>query len=107
MAYELQKEEAEIDQKIAGELIALTPEWWNAVVLEVKHSVQAQNTSLNITVKSPEGYSDAVEPSPEIYTLVLDLYDLFKRYDHPWQKATYTVTLQPDKEWRFEAGFEY
>ena len=73
----------------------------------MQHNVQEQNTSLNITVKSPEGHPDIVEPSAEIYTAVLDLYDLFKRHGHPWKKVTYMVTLQPEGGWRFEANFGY
>lgn len=58
-------------------------------------------------VKSPEGYRDVVEPSVEIYTAVLDLYDLFKRHGHPSQRVTYTIALQTEGGWRFEADFSY
>lgn len=107
MAYELQKEQTAIDQSIASELIAITPEWWSAIRLEVKCTVQETSMSLRLTVGSPEGHHDTIEPPSELYDAVLDLYDLFKRHSHPWKRVVYVVTHQPGDEWRFEAEFSY
>jgi hypothetical protein len=107
MAHELQKEEAKIDQSIASELVSLTPEWWNVIVLEIERVELEQSTTLNIAVKSPEGHHDTIEPSRELYDFAMDLYDLFKRHGYLWKKVAYTVRLQPDGDWRFEAEFSY
>jgi hypothetical protein len=100
---QFQRQQAEIYQDMAQELIALTPEHWDSAVLELSTGEEG----ISHSIWSDEGHRDVVAPSMDLFghTRLLEL--LFMRYECMWQVAKFRVFLRPDGNWSFEVEYEY
>ena len=92
----LQDEETPIDQEIANEVVARTPETWHRAVLEVAYSCDNNDERFEHMIYSPDGHRDLVEPSDLIYSATFRLQQLFQKYAGSWKKATYVMTVEDD-----------
>jgi hypothetical protein len=106
---DLLSEQAPIDREIVNELIAATPEWWDAATLEVTAASRSDEpTGLNYVIASPKGLTDSVEATKEIRAGVSRLARLHAKRGHPWKRVKYVVHRRPDSEdWDTEIEFEY
>lgn len=108
MALSLQEEEQPIDQEIANELIALTPESWRAAVLEVTCEADpGGGEGYSHEIYSPEQRREQVEPSEELFLATRRLGLLFQKHGHQWKRVRYTVRQQKDGSWKYSAAFDY
>ena len=96
-----------IDREIIDELIELTPDSWNAAVLEVVYSAEQGIEKYAHVILSPEGHKDLIYPSEKIFAATHQLGLLFRRYGRRWRKAKYEVRLQDDGTWKYIVDFEY
>ena len=95
-------------QAIGSELIALTPESWQAIVLRVSVN-RPENGMLGMTheISSPEGHKEPITPSDELSDLTYSLLKLFEEFGPAWKQLTFKVTMQSDGGWRFQSDFQY
>lgn len=107
MSIGLQREEKPLDEGISRELVSLTPEWWRAVVLEVRYSCADGVDRYEHVISSPEAHRDPVVPSDELFDLTRRLRELFSRYGRPWTTVTYRVDVREDGTFSYVAQFEY
>ena len=103
----LQEEEKPIDEEIANELIALTPESWRAAVLEVTYEEDPDGEGYSHEIYSPEHRREVVEPSEEMFLATRRLGLLFRKHGHQWKRVRYTVEQQDDGSWKYSAAFDY
>src|SRR5687768_1418955 len=101
----LQEEEAPLDQAIVDELIAATPEWWESAKLEI--GSPDPGNSADCRISSPDGLTDRVDATPELRGAIARLSQLFARYGHRWQRATYVARRLDDGGWTFQVDFSY
>jgi len=108
MALSLQEEQQPIDQEIANELIALTPESWRAAVLEVTYEKDPSGSEgYSHEIYSPERRREQVEPSEELFLATRRLGLLFQKHGHQWKRARYALEQQEDGTWKSSARFDY
>ncbi len=63
-----QEEGTPIDHEIVRELVELPPEWWKAVVLDVRFSDDGDVERYEHVILSPEGHKEAIDPQPSSST---------------------------------------
>jgi hypothetical protein len=107
MEKNLQSEETPIDQVIVQELVALTPESWRSIQLEVTDTSDANVQKHSHQIKSLEGYHEPVQPSDPLFDATYRLWTLFKQYGRGWRKATYRVNVEGDGAIQYTVDFEY
>ncbi len=108
MALSLQEEERPIDEEIANELIALTPESWQSAILEVTYEADAGgDEGYSHEIYSPEKRREQVEPSDELFLATRRLALLFQKHGHQWKRVKYTIVRQDDGTWKCAAAFDY
>ena len=103
----LQNEQKNIDVEIVNSLIECTPEWWNSAELTVERNVSGDSVKFRHHIASPEGYTELVEPTEELFFATRKLDLLFAEHGIKWLKTKYLVSLQEDDSWKFTAEFEY
>lgn len=104
----LQELEGPIDEAIVREVIAATPEWWQAAVLEVTCTkAPGDMEGMAHMITSPQGHRDVVQPTDEILDLTHQLLDLFARFGKRWRKVTYRIEMTADGNWNYVADFDY
>jgi hypothetical protein len=104
----LQDEQGPIDLEIVNELVDLTPEHWNSATLEIQSArLPDGRDSLKMSIASPEGYRDLVEPTDALFHAARKLVLLMRRHGHQLRKATYITRLTPEEDWDFNAKYEY
>ncbi len=96
-----------INDAIVNELIALTPEWWHAIVLDVTYSIESDTEGYEHVISSPEGHREPIMPSDRLFELTYELGQLFRRYSRHWTAAKYTVQWQEGEIWNSKANFTY
>lgn len=107
----LQEQQFEIDRGIIEEVVAATPESWNAAVLTVERVERPGSDveTLAVEIRSPEGHPEVIVPPDELYELVRRL-DLVIRgaTGRAWRSVRYLITHDPsDDSWGANAKFEY
>jgi hypothetical protein len=102
----LQQEESPIDHEIVNELVALTPETWRRVALEVEYSSGEHGKAFAHTIFNPDGLRDVVEPSELIYSATFRLQQVFRKYGGFWKKALYIVEVTGDGDVHYKVEFE-
>ncbi len=107
MEENLQSEETPLDQEIAQELVALTPENWRSICLEITDTSDANVQRHSHQIISLEGYRGVVRPSDALYDATYKLWLLFKKYGRGWRKATYRVNVEKDGSIRYTVDFGY
>ena len=85
----LQMKHAPIDRNIVSELIESTPETWNAIELLVERSTEQGNEKLSVEISSPDGETDPVMPTDEIF-------ELLKKYNRALCIAETEERVTPD-----------
>lgn len=103
----LQEQQAPIDRRLVSALIEATPETWNAAALHVVRTDDGQNEKMQIEISSPEGFSDLIDATEEIYEALYALSDCFRVHGKMWSELKYVAELSPDGDWKFEASFTY
>jgi len=103
---ELQNAEEPIDRAIAEALIEATPEWWNSIMLEISH-VEHPASGYRHRLWSPDGHKDRVETTEALLAQMRKLAALFEEAGHPWRKATYKVTIEPNRDYVYVVEFDY
>jgi hypothetical protein len=96
-----------IHTAIVNELIALTPDWWNAVTLTVEVATQEGIQSMPHEIRSPEGHREPIALSDQLFDLTRQLFRLFQEYIQPWKQVVYEVSLDPKGDWKWECAFTY
>jgi hypothetical protein len=107
MAKNIQEGETKIDKEIVTELIELTPEWWNSVILEVVYTCDGDNDNYDHCISSPGGNKEIIEPSGKIFDATYRLGKLFREHGKHWKKVTYKTWIQKDGTWSYKVNFEY
>jgi hypothetical protein len=103
----LQEEETPIDQEIVNELVELTPEWWNAAVLDVSFLENDGVERYEHIISSPEGHKEPIDPSAELIDATYRLGQVFRRHGHHWKTAKYAIQLKQDGSWKYTVDFSY
>jgi predicted GNAT superfamily acetyltransferase len=104
---ELQNAEEPIDRAIAEALIEATPEWWNSIMLEISHVEHPAASGYRHRLWSPDGHKDRVEITEALLAQMRKLAALFEEAGHPWRKATYKVTIEPNKDYVYVVDCDY
>lgn len=92
----LQDEQTPIDREIVEEVVSLTPESWDRIVLEVEYSNDEDGEGFGHVIYSPDGHRDIVEPSEELFDATWRLQELFKKYGGHWRSVKYNITVDDD-----------
>lgn len=93
---------------IADELITLTPETWNAVLLEVLVETSAKGVlGMSHTISSLEGHQGPIIVSDELSDLTHTLLVLFQQHRQPFTGMRFEVRHEPDGDWRYTCRFSY
>jgi len=104
----LQEEQGPVDLRIVNELVDLTPEHWHSAVLEIQHALVSDGKeSLRLSIKSPEGEREFLEPTETLFDAARELVALTNRYGHHLRRATYITEMTTDGDWDFTAKYEY
>jgi hypothetical protein len=104
---DLQKEQQEIDARIVYELIEVIPETWNTAVMEVDYLEDGENQRYSHSIKNPEGLKGIAFPSDAIFVATRELFLVFKKHGFSCKKVVYTISLEPEGDWSYQAKFEY
>lgn len=72
---------------IVNELIALTPEWWNAAILTIGSVCEGGIQSMLHETRSPEGHREPITPSEELFDLTRQLSQFFQEFGQPWKQV--------------------
>lgn len=99
--------QAIIDKEIANALIIATPEHWNSAEMLVERAQEGKHEKMNISISSPEGHRNLIEPTEDIYINLYKLSDLFRENGKTWHRAIYTITVQTDGNWKYTVNFHY
>lgn len=101
-------EEAEIHQAIVKEVVALTPETWQQILLEVRLiGYDGSIPILEYQLSSPQSRNEFVELSDEIYDLTLKLSEIYAARAKRWTVAAIQITLKPNNKIGFRTEFKY
>lgn len=93
---------------IAEELIALSPEPWKSVLLEVSVTTSPEGVlGMPHTISSPEGHREAIMANEELFGLTYKLLCLFREYGKAWKTIRFEVWQLPEENWRFRCDFTY
>lgn len=103
----LVEKHAPIDAEIADALIIATPESWRQADMSVSRSQDGELEEMKIAISSPEGHSDVVFPTEEIYTGLYKLSDVFRAHGAIWSEAHYSVEMTDDGDWKYTVRFGY
>src|SRR5258708_6706010 len=103
----LEERQGQLHKAIVNEIIALTPEWWNAAILTVSVESKEGAVSMPHEFRSPEGHSEPIMPSDDLFTMTRQLLLLFEEFGQPWTKLRYSVSSIPDGNWRWQCEFTY
>lgn len=104
---DLQAEEGPLDEEVVREAIALTPEWWRSVVIEVSFSAEDGVERYSHVITSPEGHREPVTPSDALFDLTYRLGALFKKHGRHWKTVTYRIEVPEDGPATYVANFRY
>jgi hypothetical protein len=96
-----------IHTAIVNELIALKPEWWNAVTLTVGVATPDGIQSMPHEITSPEGHREPITSSEQLFDLTRQLFRLFQECGQPWKQVMYEVSLDPEGAWKWKGAFTY
>ncbi|KVH79432.1 hypothetical protein WJ42_06135 [Burkholderia cepacia] len=99
--------QAPIDLEIANALIIATPEAWRTADMIVEREQEREQERLRIEISNPEGRKELVQATDEIVSALYKLVDLFRAHGPVWKKATYSVSMADDGQWRYTVNFEY
>jgi hypothetical protein len=93
---------------IASELIALTPESWASVVLNVTVE-RSPNGVLGMThvIDSLDGHRGPVIVSGELSDLTRQLLAIFQRHGTGWTALRFELRQRPDGDWGYDCQFTY
>ena len=103
------REFAEIIQALGSALIEATPETWDSATLELAVDPEAEkfgHEGLIHCIRGPEGATEVVCPTDEVYDATRRLELLFRTANEMWKRATVRVRLEGEK-WKFVSDFEY
>lgn len=105
----LQKLHPPIDNRIVQHLLAVIPEGWWSIVLDVTRDAEAaEESELSLSISSDEGYRDIVMPPSEMYETVIQHADLFASHGQPWSTLRYRVFFdEAIDNWRFTIEYDY
>lgn len=103
----LQKEEQPIDERIASELVDLTPEWWRSAELVVAYTAENGVERYSHVISSPEGHKEPIVPSEALQAATYELGRLFQRHGKHWKVVRYGVYMLGGGSWKYEVDFEY
>jgi hypothetical protein len=93
---------------IASELIELTPETWQAAVLDVAADrSRAGAFGMTHSIRSPEGHREPIVPSDELFDMTHSLLKFFEEFGQPWTRMTFSVKALPEEGWSFSSELEY
>src|SRR4051812_31148930 len=92
---------------IINELIALTPEWWNAAILTVGFTCEGNIESMPHQISNPEGHREPITPSDQLFALTRQLLQLCQEFGQPWKQVLYEASLDPNGDWKWECSFTY
>ncbi len=106
----LQALHAPIDERIVNLLLAMMPDAWTSMVLEVG-PVQARpgaHLSFPLTICNAEGQEYLQCPPDRLYSLLFEHYDVFEKNAQPWKGLRVTLTWQQEgPEWRWVITYSY
>lgn len=103
----MQEKQAPVDRYLVEALIAATPENWNAAEMLVERQDDGINEKMLIEISSPEGHTDLVGPTDEIYEGLYCLSDCFRSEGKMWRSARYQISLSAEGNWRYQVHFNY
>ena len=103
----LMQSQGPIDQSIAADLVAATPEACQSIRMSVQRLVAEDRESFRIEITCPDGMRELVSPTPEIFDHVKQLSDLYVGHGRPWLGVNYAVALKASGEWGYRADFTY
>lgn len=103
----IQEQQAPIDRRLVSALIEATPETWNAAILHVIRTDDGSSEKMQVEISNPEGLSDLVGATEEIYEVLYALSDCFRAHGKIWSQLKYVVQLSSGGDWKFEASFTY
>lgn len=98
-----------IDLEICRELLAIKPEHWWSIWLDVD---RVPNPGIDgqfaFSIRNDEGDPDCVLPSNEIYSLVREHATIFATHATAWRRLTYHLSFnEADEDWSFSVDYEY
>ena len=93
---------------IADELIALTPESWSSVVLNVSVETSPIGmTSMTHVIDSLDGHNQRIFVSDELSDLTHKLLVAFRQHGSEWTGLRFEVRQKADGGWRYSSDFAY
>jgi len=103
----LYEKHAPLDLKLVKALIGATPESWNQIEMHAVRVEEGEYQGLTVTISSPEGRQDLLEPADEVVDLLYQHLDVFREHGTLWREVFYSVFLKEDGDWGFKLKFEY
>ena len=102
----LQDLEAPIEAEIAAELVALTPETWNRILLRVVCSESESGEGRAHEISAPDGQTEPVAPSEQLFGGTFRLRELFGRFGRRWREMDLEVEVRRDAT-RYSVKYVY
>lgn len=97
-----------LSQKIADELILLSPDWWHEIFLDLVYEEASDHIGLKHTVYSKQFPRDTVVPDDDLFDLTFQLLSLFREYQpRVFAKAHIRVWHLDNENWHWEADYIY
>lgn len=103
----LQECQAPIDRRIVLALIEATPAAWSAAQLEAERAGDGDDEQLAAVIRSPDGLTEVVAATPEIFDALLELADCFRSFGKPWTALKYSAWEGEGGAWQFRADYRY
>ena len=101
--------QAPLFKRLGDELVELTPEHWRDIALSMSQVTQPQAAppEWRCTISSPEGFTEKVEPSQALVSIVRDLADTFAAHGARFQSADCRVRQELPDSWRVVVDYHY
>jgi hypothetical protein len=103
----LQEEQKPIDAKIVYALVESIPEDWNMAILQVDYLADANQDKYSLRIKNPNLFISKIYPVEDVYIAIRELSLIFKKHGTHWKRVIYTISLDSDNDWNYDAKFEY
>src|SRR5437773_2803093 len=95
---DLQQRQTGIDREILDALVEATPATCNAAILDLDFS-NAGTTAIGHVISNPDGASESVEPTEELFLATRRLDLLFREFGFPLRAARYEIRAQDAGRW--------
>ncbi len=106
--YDFLEEQTILNKNILKSMISATPETWNRIRLIVEYTgTEGGYDNLNFLFESPDGHSEIIVPTEEVYDSVTKLFNTNSMNGKRWRKLICLSFIDTDSKWKMECDYEY